>query len=88
MDDETLNRVKTKLRADLIHKLDSNSGLAAELTAYHAAYGDWRRLFTETEQYAKITADDVQRVAKQYFMPESRTVVYTVATPRAEATHD
>ena len=77
-----------KRRADLIHKLDSNSGLAAELTFRHVAYGDWRRLFTDTEQYAKITADDVKRVAKQYFMPDSRTVVYTVAAPRPEATHD
>ncbi len=80
VDEETLNRVKTKLRADLIHKLNSNPGLAAELAEYHAAYGDWRRLFTETEQYAKITADDVQRVVKQYFVPDSRTVVYTEAT--------
>jgi predicted Zn-dependent peptidase len=87
VDNETLNRVKTKLRADLIHKLDSNSGLAAELTFRHVAFGDWRRLFIDTEQYAKITADDVQRVAKQYFVPESRTVVYTV-TQRQEATHD
>jgi predicted Zn-dependent peptidase len=88
VDSETLNRVKTKLRADLIRKLDSNSGLTAELTAYHAAYGDWRRLFTETEQYAKITADDVQRVAKQYFVAESRTVTYTVAAQKPEATHE
>jgi predicted Zn-dependent peptidase len=77
IDDETLNRVKTKLRADLIRKLDSNSGLAEELTAYHVAYGDWRRLFTEVDQYNKITADDVMRVAREYLRPETRTVVYT-----------
>ncbi len=77
-DAETLNRVKTKLRADLIRKLDSNSGLAGELTAYHVAYGDWRRLFTEPGEYNKITAEDVQRVARQYFVPESRTVAYTI----------
>lgn len=82
VDGETLKRVKTKLRAQLVRKLDSNSGLAAELTSYHVAYGDWRRLFTEIEEYDRITADDVMRVARQYLVPETRTVGYTVA-PKA-----
>lgn len=79
VDDEVLKRVKTKLRADLIRKLDSNSGLASELTSYHVAYGDWRRLFTDIEEYNRITADDVMRVAKQYLTAETRTVAYTEA---------
>lgn len=79
VDDETLNRVKTKLRAQLIGKLDNNSGLAAELTAYHVTYGDWRRLFTELEDYNKVTAEDLMRVARTYLTPETRTVAYTVA---------
>jgi predicted Zn-dependent peptidase len=79
VDNETLQRIKTKLRADLIRKLDSNSGLASELTAYHVAYGDWRKLFTELDEYNEITADDVMRVARQYLVPETRTVAYTVA---------
>ncbi|MGA3042450.1 MAG: pitrilysin family protein, partial [Bryobacteraceae bacterium] len=36
VDGVTLARVKTKTRADLIRRLDSNSGLAGLLTAYHA----------------------------------------------------
>ncbi len=60
----TLQRVKTKLRAALIRKLDSNSGLASELCSYSVSYGDWRKLFTELDDYNKVTADDVQRVAQ------------------------
>jgi predicted Zn-dependent peptidase len=41
-DAAALQRVKINLRASLIQKLDSNSGLAAELCAYLAGYGDWR----------------------------------------------
>jgi predicted Zn-dependent peptidase len=77
VDEETLKRVKTKLRAQVIRKLDNNSGLASELTAYHVAYGDWRKLFTSLDEYNKITADDVMRVAKKYLVPESRTVAWT-----------
>ncbi len=79
VDDITLQRVKIKLRAALIHKLDSNSGLAAELCTYAVNYGDWRRLFTELEDYNRVTADDVQRVAATYLIESARTVAYTHA---------
>lgn len=77
VDEATLKRVKTKLRAQLIRKLDNNSGLASELTAYHVAYGDWRKLFTELDEYNKITAADVTRVAKKYLVSRTRTVAWT-----------
>ncbi len=80
-DDATLQRVKTKLRAGLIRKLASNNGLAGELTTYHANFGDWRKLFTELEEYDKVTADDVQRVARTYLVSEHRTVAYTYVPP-------
>ena len=79
VDDETLKRVKTKLRADVIRKLGNNSGLASELTAFYVAYGDWRKLFTQLEEYNKITADDIQRVAQKIFLNEHRTVAWTYA---------
>jgi len=78
VDAETLARVKTKARAGVIRRLDSNPGLASLLTAYHAAYGDWRKLFTSLDDLDKVTADDVQRVARQYLVTASRTVAYTV----------
>ena len=76
-DAATLERIKTKLRADLIRKLASNSGLAAELCSYHVNYGDWRKLFTELDEYNKVTAEDMQRVAKTYLVREHLTVAYT-----------
>lgn len=82
IDEATLQRVKTKTRASLIRRLDNNSGLAGLLTSYHAIYGDWRKLFTSLEDLDKVTPDDVQRVAKKYFVPETRTVAYT--TPPRE----
>ncbi len=82
VDEETLKRVKLKLRADLIRKLDNNPGLASELAAYRVAYGDWRRLFTELDGYNQVTAADVMRVARQYLTEDTRTVAYTIAPPK------
>ena len=81
VDAETLARVKTKARASVIRRLDSNSELASLLTTFYAAYGDWRKLFTSLDDYNKVTAEDVQRVAKQYFVTGNRTVVYLQAGP-------
>jgi predicted Zn-dependent peptidase len=77
VDETALERVKTKLRADVIRRLDSNSGLASELCNYSANFGDWKKLFTELDDYNRITAEDVQRVAKAYLTPSTRTVAYT-----------
>jgi predicted Zn-dependent peptidase len=81
---DALQRVKTKLRAALIRKLDSNSGLASELATYESFYGDWRKLFTELDEYNKVTAEDVMRVAKTYLVENSRTVAYTYTPEQKE----
>jgi len=73
VDEATLVRVKTKTRASLIRRLDSNSGLADALAANYAQYGDWRKLFTDVDEIDKVTADDVQRVAKSLFNPLALT---------------
>ncbi len=78
VDATSLERVKANLRAGVIRGLDSNSGMADQLTYYYANYGDWRRLFTGLDDINKVTADDVQRVARQYLVKEKRSVVYTV----------
>jgi predicted Zn-dependent peptidase len=83
VDEQTLARVKTKARAAVIRRLDNNSGLASLMAANYATYGDWRKLFTSLDDLEKVTADDVQRVARKYFVTSSRTVAYSVEPPAA-----
>jgi predicted Zn-dependent peptidase len=83
VDAESLDRVKTKVRASLIRQLDSNAGLAEQLTFYHVNYGDWRKLFTGLEDIERVTAEDVQRVTRDYLVENTRTVAYTVAPKTA-----
>lgn len=77
VDEASLARVKVRERATLIRQLDDNAGLAQLLASYYANFGDWRKLFTELDDIDKVTADDVQRVAKKYFVPDNRTVALT-----------
>ena len=78
VDEAALARVKTRTRASLIRQLDSNAGLAQLLASNYANYGDWRKLFTGIDEIDKVTAQDVQRVAREYFTPQNRTIAVSV----------
>jgi predicted Zn-dependent peptidase len=76
VDDEALSRARNSARAAMISQLDSNRGLASLLPAYYAAFGDWRELFASIAGLDKVTAGDVQRVARKYLVPSQRTVAF------------
>jgi predicted Zn-dependent peptidase len=71
---EELAKAKTRARADLIRQLGSNAGLARQLAYYSVLSGDWRNLFRRLDRINAVTAEDIQRVAKEYFVPNHRTV--------------
>ncbi len=71
---QELAKAKTRSRAGLIRQLDSNSGLAAELTFYDVITSDWRNLFRQLDRIDEVTQEDIQRVAKAYFTTKNRTV--------------
>ena len=82
VDQATLQMVQTKARAALIRELGSNAGMAQELAFYYTNFGDWRQLFRHLDDINRVTAADVQRVARQYFQPQLRTVAYLVPPPK------
>jgi predicted Zn-dependent peptidase len=71
---EELAKAKAQARAYLVRLLASNDGLASELTYYEVITGDWRNLFEELDKIAKVTAEDIQRVAGEYFTKKNRSV--------------
>jgi len=71
---EELKKAKTRTRANLIRGLASNDSLAEQLTFYEVITGDWRNLFKQLDKIEQVTADDIQRVAKEYFTSKNRTV--------------
>ncbi|MFB6276603.1 MAG: M16 family metallopeptidase [Halothece sp.] len=71
---QELERVKTQMQASLLRSLDSNQGMARRLAEYDAKTGSWENLFTELKAIAAVTPDDIQRVAKQTFTDDNRTI--------------
>lgn len=73
-----LQKVLNNLDADLIRSLDSNSGLASELSSMQALTGTWRYFLENREGIAHVKAEDVSRVAKKYFVKRNRVVATLV----------
>ena len=84
--DDEVNRVKAALLKQVEQLLADPDGVGLTLTEYEAS-GDWRLFFLTRDRLEKVTAADVQRVAKAYLKPDNRTVglfVPTKAPDRAE----
>ena len=69
-----LKKVKRLAKAGLIRSLQSNSGLAESLCTYEFIMGNWRELFKSLEKIEKVTAEDIKRVANEYFVDSNRSV--------------
>ena len=83
--DAELETVKTRTRANLIRRLDSNQGLAVQLGTYQARSGDWRELFRDVAEIQAVTKADVRRVANEAFVDQNRTVAMIQSTQMAKA---
>jgi predicted Zn-dependent peptidase len=77
--EEELTKIKARAKASLVNNLANRSGfngMPTQLAVYENSYGDWRKLFTSLDEINAITADDIQRVAKEYLTRNNRTVAY------------
>ena len=66
--------ITTRTRAAVLRSLRSPEGLASSLAQNQALEGDWRQIFHDIDEMGRVTADDIQRVAKTYFNKKNRTV--------------
>jgi predicted Zn-dependent peptidase len=49
-------------------------GMATSLVEYEVKTGSWRNLFKQLDAIASVTPGDIQRVARETFQSENRTV--------------
>jgi zinc protease len=83
---EEVDRAKTRLLKNIELSLTNSQSVGLMLTGA-IAEGDWREVFLNRDEIAKVTPADVARVAKAYFKSSNRTLgeFIPAATPdRAE----
>jgi zinc protease len=84
--DEELEKAKNILLSGFYRNIKTISGRSNAIGTYEVFFGDYRKLFTAADEFAKVTKADVQRVARQYFAANNRTVATLVpeAAPAAD----
>ncbi|MBI2823511.1 MAG: insulinase family protein [Planctomycetia bacterium] len=85
LDQQRLTDIKSHLRYGFAMSLDSTSAVARTLGMFLELAGDPRALNETYRTYEQVTAEDVQRVARQYFAPTNRTVVTLLSEKDAAA---
>jgi predicted Zn-dependent peptidase len=85
--EEELQKVKNHLRVQAIRFMDMMSGIGTLFfLGQNAARGDWAEANNEADKNDLVTAEDVQRVAKNYFGKNRRNVL--IINPKEAAEGD
>ena len=80
-----IEKARNMARRQFMGSVATSLALARSLAEYTLFFGEPGRINTRWDRLAKFSAADVQRVAKQYFTPENRTVVISIPKPAAGA---
>jgi zinc protease len=72
--DQELEKAKNIRLMEFYQQMRTIDGRANTIGTYEVFFGDYGKLFAAAKNYAAVTKDDVQRVAKAYFGANNRTV--------------
>ncbi len=82
---QELDKAKNQLESEFVFGLQSVSDKGEQVGYYQTILGDYSRLFEEADRYQAVTAQDVMRVAQEYFGENNRTVAVLVPDMPGEA---
>lgn len=85
--DAELQKVKNQAKANAFRRLSSPFFIALQLL-YYDGLGDWKYINTYSDEVDRVTAADLQRVARAHFTKENRTVGTFVRKAGAPAEPD
>ena len=69
-----LQKIKNQKLMEFYSQVETINGKSNNIGTYEVFFGDYRKMFEAPDKYNKVTAADVQNVAKKYFTKSNRTV--------------
>lgn len=85
---DELERAKNRLELGFLQGMETASGKAEQIGFYDTVLGDPGAGFSRLDAYRAVTAADVLRVAKTYFVDAHRTVIHVLPDGTAGSAED
>lgn len=84
--EQELQKVKNQKLMDFYYTMETIDGKANTIGTYDLFFGDYKKLFSAPQDFAKVIAEDIRKVAEKYFIKKNRTVgIMMAATEEVEA---
>ena len=72
--EKELQKVKNQKLVDFYRQVETIDGKSNNIGTFEVFFGDYKKMFEAPEQFNKVTAADIQRVANTYLHVKNRTV--------------
>jgi predicted Zn-dependent peptidase len=74
--DREFQKLRNKIENELVSSNSTIAARAENLATAYTYFKDTERVNKELEKYFAVTKEDIRNVAKKYFVPENRVVLY------------
>jgi zinc protease len=78
--EEELKKAKNILLFNFYSQQRTIAGKANTIGTYEVYFGDYKKLLSAPHDFAKVTLEDVKRIAQKYFTARNRSVVTLIPT--------
>lgn len=75
-------KLQNQFESRFIQSNTSMVSIAESLANYYTYYGNTNLINTEIENIRKVTREDIRRVAREYFTPDNRVILYYLPKPQ------
>jgi len=72
--DDEVQKVKNQKLIGFYKTMETINGKANTVGTYELFFGDFKKLFSAPDDYAKVTKSEIQQIAQKYFSENNRTV--------------
>lgn len=81
-----LQKAKNQVIKSYVDSLKTISGKARAIATNEILFGDYNVMFEDVNKYLAVTAEDIQRVANTYLLPERRSLIMVLPKSKTHKT--